>query len=110
METLIAPSYWAIEAANAIWSQVARRLLEPAFAVKYLRKLVGGPITAVSPAEDLLPGLEIALRLKHPIYDCIYLALAIRHDTYVVTADSRFVGVCVSDGKWQRHVRLLEGA
>lgn len=34
--------------------------------------------------------LDLALELKHPAYDCFYLALAIRQGTVCVTADTRF--------------------
>ena len=36
----------------------------------------------------------IARRLRHPIYDCLYLALAERWDTVFVTADLKFVTLC----------------
>ena len=31
--------------------------------------------------------------LGHPIYDCLYLAVAIRHQTHVITADRRFAAI-----------------
>ena len=34
---------------------------------------------------------ELALELDHPVYDCVYLALAERETLPLVTADSRFV-------------------
>jgi predicted nucleic acid-binding protein len=34
--------------------------------------------------------MDLALALGHPVYDCLYLALAIRENTHVVTADVRF--------------------
>ena len=35
--------------------------------------------------------LHLAFLLTHPIYDCLYLALAVETGTPVVTADRRFV-------------------
>jgi hypothetical protein len=35
--------------------------------------------------------MRIALELNHPAYDCLYLALALAHDTDFVTADEGFL-------------------
>ncbi len=35
--------------------------------------------------------LEIAIEIAHPIYDCVYLALAQRLGRTLVTADRRFL-------------------
>jgi len=46
---------------------------------------------ATSALEDDLPAAaNLANTLGQPVYDCLYLAMAIREDTYVVTADRRF--------------------
>jgi predicted nucleic acid-binding protein len=40
---------------------------------------------------DLAPiALEMAITLEHPVYDCVYLALAEQIDGKVITADRRF--------------------
>jgi predicted nucleic acid-binding protein len=46
------------------------------------------------------------MEIGHPIYDCIYLALALHHDTHVVTADRRFASVASLAALTDR-VRLL---
>jgi predicted nucleic acid-binding protein len=35
--------------------------------------------------------MALAIRLKHPIYDCFYLALAERERCALVTADARLI-------------------
>ena len=46
------------------------------------------------PLDDLRePALEMAIELRHPIYDCFYLALAQRQRCALVTADRRFLRV-----------------
>jgi predicted nucleic acid-binding protein len=41
---------------------------------------------------DLLtPALELSLELRHPVYDCLYLALAQRRGVPLVTADERLI-------------------
>jgi predicted nucleic acid-binding protein len=55
----------------------------------------------------LLPrATEIALALGHPIYDCLYLALAERWSIPFVTADERFCGK-LAGSEWERHALLL---
>ena len=43
--------------------------------------------------------LEIAVLIGHPVYDCIYLALAERHRTHMVTADQKLL-VRLSGTAW----------
>lgn len=62
---------------------------------------------AVVPSSELVySAMEMAHTLWHPIYDCIYLALAQREDTKVITADLKFVRK-VGQSKWKRHVEYL---
>ncbi len=44
------------------------------------------------PTGELLdPALGLARQYDHPVYDCCYLALAVRTDSMLVTADERFL-------------------
>lgn len=45
--------------------------------------------------------------LEHPVYDCVYLALALERDTELVTADGRFTHALRAHGRYQETVRLL---
>jgi len=72
-EELIAPSLWLLEAANALWRRTQRGEINGEEAKERLSELYNAPVTTTT--------LE---------YDCLYLAMAIRENTYVVTADSRF--------------------
>jgi predicted nucleic acid-binding protein len=35
--------------------------------------------------------LDLAIRLAHPVYDCVYLALAEQRNIPLVTADARLI-------------------
>src|SRR6202008_4382298 len=108
-QSLAAPSHWLIEAANALWRYVRTNRLPPADASALLRNLIAAPMLSI-PAAELVPqALEFATRIQHPVYDCLYLALAVREDTHVVTADRRFVTACSKDKDLASRVRLLEG-
>jgi predicted nucleic acid-binding protein len=104
---LIAPDIWLAEAANTLWRYVLRKEFQYSEAEARLMKLRNAPVTTVE--NDVQAALKIASQLSHPIYDCLYLALAVRQDTYVVTADRRFVAACAKDRSLKQRVRLLGG-
>ena len=89
-EELIAPSLWLLEAANALWRRTQRREINGEEAKERLTELYNAPVTTITIEDDLLAAADLANVLGHPVYDCLYLAMAIRETTYVVTADSRF--------------------
>lgn len=89
-EELIAPDFLMVEVANILWKGRLRGGIEPEYAHRGLRYLSRG-VPALHETTQLVPrALDLALQLRHPIYDCLYLALALREDTAVVTADRRF--------------------
>ena len=105
-ETLIAPELWLVEAANALWRRARRGEMSEAQAKERLTWLCGAPVSAAPIGRDLLAAAGLASALDHPVYDCLYLALAIREDTHVITADHRFHAV-VEASPMAGRVRLL---
>jgi predicted nucleic acid-binding protein len=63
-------------------------------------------IETISSAILLGRAVEISLAVGHPIKDCLYLALAERWQTVVVSADNKFVDK-ISQSEWAKHVTLL---
>jgi predicted nucleic acid-binding protein len=57
--------------------------------------------------KDLAAAAELARALAHPVYDCLYLALAIRECAQVVTADRRFQAAVEASPAHRGMVRLL---
>lgn len=104
-ETLIAPSLWLVEAANALWRRSLRGEITQAGARDRLAALLDAPVTSLAIEGDLPTALDMAGELRHPVYDCLYLAAALRHDTQVVTADARFLGAAAQ--AYPNRVRLL---
>lgn len=56
-----------------------------------------------------LAALDLACRLRQSLYDCVYLALAIRLDVAVVTADRRFFDA-VAHGPLRNRIAWIEDA
>ena len=89
-QDLIAPSLWLVEAANALWRRAQQGQLTSTEVTERIVELLNAPVASTAVDDDLLAATELALELGHPVYDCLYLAMAIREGAVVVTADRRF--------------------
>ena len=88
---LHAPALLFTEAANALWSAARRGRLTPAEAADAVDLLMRAPLRQAADEPMLAArALQLGVLLDHPVYDCTYLALAMRHEVPVVTADRRF--------------------
>jgi predicted nucleic acid-binding protein len=88
---LIAPSLAYAEIGSAIWRAVLRGDVDAAEARGELRLAVAH-YQRIVPFEEIADrAMELAIRLRHPIYDCFYLALAERERCPMITADRRLV-------------------
>jgi predicted nucleic acid-binding protein len=90
-ENLIAPSLACAEIGSAIWRAVLRGDLSPAEASEYLKVAVAHYQRMIPLVELTDAAITLAIRLKHPIYDCFYLVLAERERCALVTADARLI-------------------
>ena len=88
---LTAPVIWRLETANALAKKQHQGHLSPQEVKARLGYLAGLPIALVD--DDLLlpEALGLSFELRHPVYDCLYLALALRERSRVLTADRPFV-------------------
>jgi predicted nucleic acid-binding protein len=104
---LIAPSLWFAEVANGIWRRVLRQEVGIHTAQRLLDELQTSPLVSVEMDKDVREALRLASELNHPIYDCIYLALAIRENTHVVTADARFAALVAKRPDLKERIKTL---
>lgn len=99
-EPLIAPEWLLVEAASAMWKKVKRSKLLRIHAERHLEDM---PLffARLFPAAPLLEhAFRLSFELRHPVYDCLYLALAIREGARLVTADHEFHQAVVRDGRF----------
>lgn len=87
---LLAPDLLLVEAANVAWRKVRLGELSEGQATSMVAALGSGDISLVASSGLVLKALSLTTELEHPVYDCLYLALALDRQTTLVTADERF--------------------
>jgi predicted nucleic acid-binding protein len=89
---LVAPDVVVGESVNAIWKRCRlRREIdedEARSALEQLMRLLPRTVPAAPLASQ---ALELALAFRRPVYDCLYVALAMREGIMLVTADGPLV-------------------
>lgn len=90
-QPLVAPPLLYAEVANALWTTARRGDITEDDMREALHLLVDAPISTPATMLNLMPiAAQLAADLDHPVYDCFYLALALREQRPVITADRRF--------------------
>jgi predicted nucleic acid-binding protein len=90
-DELIAPALIVAEIGNAVWKRALRNELSLEEAVSAVG-IAAGLMTRLVPLEGLSTrAMEIAIQLRHPIYDCFYLALAERERAPIISADAKLL-------------------
>jgi predicted nucleic acid-binding protein len=86
---LLAPDLMAAEAANAWWKKLRRGEMARADVEDAVTNLLALGITWTPSPRLLRPAVRLAVDLGHPVYDCLYLALAAAHPASLATVDDR---------------------
>jgi predicted nucleic acid-binding protein len=85
----IVPSIFWAEIGNIFWkaARIGRWSQEAALAAA--QQMLGRQFPTVADSELLADAISIALALKRTVYDSLYMALAMRYNAEMVTADER---------------------
>ena len=105
-EALIAPDIVLIEVANAFSKICQRGEMATDQAAAALTALANGALSLYPSIGLVAAALRLASDLKHPVYDCLYVALAEREGASLVTADERLYGCVEGSGLAFRALRL----
>ena len=90
---VIAPDLVLAEVCNAARKSLCRREIDPA-QLDQIAIDVALPFQRLIPLDRLLRrAVTIAGELDHPVYDCLYLALAEAEDAPLITADRQLVNI-----------------
>ncbi|HEX3150777.1 MAG TPA: type II toxin-antitoxin system VapC family toxin [Gemmataceae bacterium] len=93
-EKLVAPELIRVEVSAALCRKAREGQIhanDAALCCDKWRKHLADEVVLTVPNQELLAAAErLALELKHPVQDCIYLALAKSEKTFLMTADNKF--------------------
>lgn len=94
-----APDLIVAEVANVVWKKAVRAQVTDAQA-----RAIGGALPryfeTLHASEALIESaIGIARALRHPVYDCLYLACAMRLGRRLITADRRLIAA-VADSEF----------
>ena len=105
-EPIVAPDLILAEVCNAAWKSLRRHELSP-LQFEAVVNDVAQPFARLVPLDQLIrPAAALRRRLDHPVYDCLYLALADAEGLPVVTADQRLLGAVRGTSLASRVLRL----
>jgi predicted nucleic acid-binding protein len=90
-DRLLAPDLLLVEAANALWKKLLRREIAAREAEQALDLLASSGLDVRPSAPLLGRALGLARRIRHPVYDCVYLTLALAERATLITADRRLL-------------------
>jgi predicted nucleic acid-binding protein len=92
-DPLVAPDFVLVEVGNVLWKKTRRQELNAEQAVAGMRA-VPAYFDELIPSGPLLArALAIAVEVRHPVHDCLYLACAEDLKVTLITADGRFASV-----------------
>ena len=89
---LLAPDWFLPEVANILGkAAVVRGLITPEQAVQGFAAIAAQAVKLFPSVELSAQALDLAIRHRRAVYDCLYLALAINEGCQLVTADQALV-------------------
>ena len=104
--SLLAPSIIWPECANVIWKQHRNGDLSEKNAFAIAEEMLSLPLRLHDSVDLLSDGLKVAMQFDRAVYDSLYVALAVKTDAVMVTADKRLVNA-LAGGPLEKYVMWL---
>lgn len=89
---IVAPDLIIAEIGNVVWKKVLRGELVQEQAQKAPSEIAAGFARLPPSFQFVDRAVEIALALRYPVYDCVYLACGETENALFVTDDHRLIG------------------
>jgi len=105
---VVAPDLLLVECRNAALTNLRKGELSAQEANRVDRDLERLGLPTIPSTSLLSEAFSIAIELRHPIYDCIYVAAAIVTSRLLVTADKRFAAKVAASEIGNDRIKLLE--
>jgi predicted nucleic acid-binding protein len=103
----VAPDLLFPELGNVLWKKVQRGELNAHVARRLVGDVLGVAVETVPTRSLLEDALPVAISAGVTAYDAMYLTLAIRLDTQVVTGDGKFVSKVARHAVLAPYIRSL---
>lgn len=103
---LVAPTLIVSEVCNAAWKRLRRGETTAQHACWVAERIRTVGIMLIADETLASAAMHIACYLDHPVYDCLYVALAEQRDASLVTADQRLIARLRGTG-WEERVQAL---
>ena len=104
----MAPDLLFSEVGNAVWKRVRRRELSADDGQRLIGDIGDIAVETVATRELMSDACAIAMASGQTVYDCMYLALAVRLDTQLVTADRRFRDGVAANPILAKRIRMTD--
>lgn len=86
-DTVYAPSLFVVETANALWKYIKARQVSEESALRMHRQALSLVDRSIDGVELFPEALLLAAQLRHPVYDTLYLVVARRTGSALMTSD-----------------------
>lgn len=109
-QRLLAPAFLRVEVSNIIWKKTVRGEIGREQASLILERIALPSFISEFIQDEVLleTALTRAIDLKHPIYDCLYIACTEAVEATLVTSDERLLRLLSSPALLLRHVSLAQ--
>jgi predicted nucleic acid-binding protein len=104
----LAPDLLFAETANTIWKKMRRGELSPGQGERLVIDLGTIAVETVPVRTLASDAYSLAATTGRTVYDALYLALALRLDTQMITADERLVKALAGNPAVAPHIRSLQ--
>ena len=101
------PGLFDVEIGNILWKKCKRGELLVAETESILEQLANLPITRHADAPLVRSAFDIAHESQRTVYDCLYVALAMRLGGELITADERLFN-SLAGSTWGNSIRFVE--
>jgi len=105
---LFSPDLLFPEIGNAIWKKVRRRELTAEEGQRLAVDISGIGVETISTRGLMIDAHALAVSTGLTVYDAMYLALAVRLETEMITADDRLSRTVAAHPMTAAHVRLVQ--
>jgi predicted nucleic acid-binding protein len=104
----VAPDLLFPEVGNVVWKKVRRKELDETDGRQLVIDLAQVAVETVATRSLLQDAFAVALTTGVTVYDAMYLTLAVRLETEVITGDDRFADKIAAHPLLAPHVRRLQ--